>query len=215
MSETIVKRAYSLTERQMEYVNRIILFLSVCLAVSMIGCRDSNPSGTTAPKSNGDRFKIGSPNEDNKPDIDADEQPNEQGIDEPPIVEQPNDEVGGDGFTENERFAMLVLGPDSRIFVQNTIREHGLHIRNSAGIPPGAANVGHENGDANVIGHVKNGATGTILSEHKIVNDLIWFEIKWDEKAEGSCRLNADNLCIGWSAAVSAKDNRLLNEIGR
>ena len=67
---------------------------------------------------------------------------------------------------------------------------------------------------ANIIGHVKNGATGTIISEHKIVGDLIWFRIKWDEKAEGSCRLNAENLCIGWSAAVSAKDNRLLNEIG-
>ena len=78
MSETVVKKAYSLTERQMEYVNRIIVLLSVCLAVSMVGCGDSNRS--IGPASGRDTFTIGSSNGDDRPEIDPDEGQDKQDI---------------------------------------------------------------------------------------------------------------------------------------
>lgn len=194
-------------------MDKIILLLSICFIVGMLGCTDSSSSGIAGPSSSRSSSTTSS-EETGDADTAVEEAPNERVVVEiPPHEEQEEQVVVAavplkdkklNQLTDNQKFAFLVLGPGTRIIVQNSAKGHGLHVREPAGL---------HLGDANIIGHMLNGATGTVLSEAKIVGELIWLQIEWDKEAEGRCRLNAEGRCIGWSAAVSAKDARFLDLI--
>ena len=106
-----------------------------------------------------------------------------------------------DGRTVNEQYAIEFLAPNDIVMVQNSPEDHGIHVRDPAGL---------HLGEKNIIGHMLNGATGTIVDGPEIVGDLIWFKIEWHAVGLGRCEINGMVPCVGWSAAVSPNDTRLL-----
>ena len=185
-------------------MKNLILILTIFLFIVSLGCRDSNDSNPISPDTNdtkGNTQKL--PTEE---DDDDNIQPRPE-VDNPGPIEEKVDLLDKDwnDLTANQQYALLVLGPGTRVVVKNTPPEHGLHVRLPAGV---------NQGEANIIGHILNRSTGTIQSESKIVDNLIWFKIEWDKDAAGRCILNDENVCVGWSAAVSPNNTRLLSEIG-
>ena len=128
--------------------------------------------------------------------------PHIPGAEEPIVAEIPLWDVPFNELSENQRFAILALGPDDQVIVKNALEDHGLHVRDPAGL---------HLGEKNVIGHMFNGAVGTIIRGPEMGRRLIWFEIKWEAIGKGRCEINGRNPCVGWSAAVSQKDTRLLD----
>ena len=176
----------------------IIVILWLFIISSMLSCGDSDKSempiqgdqSTTSPIDSGDIVQELEKIIPQQPEEVIPQQPEEV------IPQQPEDDA--------QRFAIEQFEVGDKVIVQNTIPNHGLHVRDPAGL---------HLGDVNIIGHMLNGATGTIVDGHEVVNDLVWFEIKWDAIGKGECEINGRVPCVGWSAAVSLKGTRLLGLI--
>ena len=182
-------------------MNVCVLVMSLFLTIVVLGCgSDDDP--------------IEEPSEDSKSTIEESEEqtveeseeqavvPRIEGAEEPVVAEIPLWDVPFNELSENQRFAILALGPDDKVIVKNALEDHGLHVRDPAGL---------HLGEQNVIGHMFNGAVGTIIRGPEIGRRLIWFEIKWEAIGKGRCEINGRNPCVGWSAAVSQNDTRLLD----
>lgn len=190
-----------------------LLSLGVLLILSVASCERSNSPVSPPPRPPAIEPKPIAPadpegaeeNVVEPPEVETIERPVPHEDDPPEVVEvspQPEPEPPVNGLTENQQYARDVLGPGSKVIVQNTPEDHGLHMRDPAGL---------HLGEANIIGHMFNGATGTILDGPEIVSDLYWFEIKWNDIGGlGRCEINNREPYVGWSAAVSEKDTRLL-----
>ena len=210
-------------------MKRMILVLGLFFIVFVISCEKSDSPTTSAPPEipastsiiKSEPAEPADPGEAEEnvvepPEVEDAEQPLDQEDDnqpkvvdvqppqepEPPDLDIPLEDKDFNELTDNQQYAVLVLGPGSKVIVQNTIEDHGLHVRDPAGL---------HLGDDNIIGHMFNGATGTIVDGHEIVSNLFWFKIKWNDiEGLGRCEINDRVPCVGWSAAVSEKDARLL-----
>ena len=180
-------------------MNVYVLVMSLFLSIFVLSCGSDDPMDGTSEDSEATI-------EDSEATIEDSEEPTVvpriEGAEEPVVAEIPLWDVPFNELSENQRFAILALGPDDRVIVKNALEDHGLHVRDPAGL---------HLGEDNVIGHMFNGAVGTIIRGPEMGRQLIWFEIKWEAIGKGRCEVNGRNPCVGWSAAVSQKDTRLLD----
>ena len=105
---------------------------------------------------------------------------------------------GEETLDEHQRAALLVFGKNDRVIVKNTL-DDGLRIRN---VPGGTR-----------IGGMFNDETGTIISDPKIADNYVWFEIEWDapvKNPESGCGVGK-NVCLGWSVAVIRDGTEVLD----
>ena len=58
-----------------------------------------------------------------------------------------------------------------------------------------------------------DGETGTILSEGKVDEGLVWFDIRWDAPVKdprSGCGIGKE-ICIGWSIAIDRDGTEVLD----
>ena len=92
------------------------------------------------------------------------------------------------------------MGKDDRVTVKNTL-EDGLRIRDAP--------------NGNRIGGMFDGEIGTIISEGKIDDGLVWFEIEWEapvKNPNSGCGIGK-KVCIGWSVAVLRDGTEVLERL--
>ena len=142
---------------------------------------------------NGDDMSTADPNGD------SDDMSNDNGDDM--STADPNGDVmttleGEETLDEYQRAALQKFSKDDRVVVINTL-DLGLRIR---GTPNGTR-----------IGGMFNGETGTIISDPRIANKYVWFEIEWDRPVKNPNSGCGDrDVCIGWSVAVIRDGTKVL-----
>ena len=204
-----------------------VLILSVFLAVTVMGCSDTaNPTPTnpanpeppwvpippvdTSPGPVEEPIvpdEVLPPEEDIEPDevlppeedIEPDEVlPPEEDI-EPDEVLPPEEGLGDfEALDQKQKDTFLVFGKGTRIIVQNT-QGAGLRIRMPFGL------------DGDRIGGMFDGETGIILAEGEIKDKMVWFHIQWDPVKNPGSGCGNQDVCIGWSVAVTQDGTEVLN----
>ena len=89
------------------------------------------------------------------------------------------------------------IGKNDRIIVINTLND-GLRIRDA----PGGIR----------IGGMFDGETGTIISDPKMADGLVWFKIEWDRPVKDHRSGCGDrDVCVGWSVEVTGDGTEVLD----
>ena len=138
-------------------------------------------------------FETSPPIELDNDDDDADLHLQENGDDDE-VISMPE---GVETLDDAQRAALLKFGKNDRVVVKNTL-DDGLRIRN---VPDGTR-----------IGGMFNDETGTIISDPKIADNYVWFEIEWDRPVKDPRSGCGDrDVCVGWSVAVIRDGTEVLD----